>query len=93
MNPATRSSGVPLPPASGAGGVHHRRYRFTGYCRNPALPQVDYPTIQITTLYPGASPEVIASSITAPLESSLARCRGWNRCGPPVPVAHRSPAL
>src|SRR5689334_4127803 len=33
-----------------------------------ALPQVDYPTIQVVTLYPGASPEVITSSITAPLE-------------------------
>ena len=33
-----------------------------------ALPEVDYPTIQITTLYPGASPEVMTSSVTAPLE-------------------------
>jgi multidrug efflux pump len=33
-----------------------------------ALPQVDFPTIQVTTFYPGASPEVIASTITAPLE-------------------------
>ncbi|HAA04209.1 MAG TPA: acriflavine resistance protein B, partial [Syntrophobacteraceae bacterium] len=33
-----------------------------------ALPQVDYPTIQVLTFYPGASPDVIASSITAPLE-------------------------
>ena len=33
-----------------------------------ALPEVDYPTIQVVTLYPGASPEVITSSITAPLE-------------------------
>ena len=33
-----------------------------------ALPQVDYPTIQIQTFYPGASPEVMTSSITAPLE-------------------------
>ena len=33
-----------------------------------ALPQVDYPTIQIVTLYPGASPDVVTSSITAPLE-------------------------
>ena len=32
-----------------------------------ALPQVDYPTIQITTLYPGAGPEVMTSSVTAPL--------------------------
>ncbi|MGL5632168.1 MAG: efflux RND transporter permease subunit, partial [Azovibrio sp.] len=33
-----------------------------------ALPEVDYPTIQVTTFYPGASPEVMTSSITAPLE-------------------------
>jgi multidrug efflux pump len=33
-----------------------------------ALPEVDYPTIQIVTFYPGASPEVMASSVTAPLE-------------------------
>ncbi len=36
-----------------------------------ALPEVDYPTIQITTLYPGASPEVMTSSVTAPLEKQL----------------------
>jgi len=33
-----------------------------------ALPEVDYPTIQVTTLYPGASPEVMTSAVTAPLE-------------------------
>jgi len=33
-----------------------------------ALPEVDYPTIQVTTFYPGASPDVMASSVTAPLE-------------------------
>jgi multidrug efflux pump len=33
-----------------------------------ALPEVDYPTIQVTTLYPGASPDVMTSSVTAPLE-------------------------
>src|ERR1700760_1992175 len=33
-----------------------------------ALPEVDYPTIQVQTFYPGASPEVMASSVTAPLE-------------------------
>ena len=33
-----------------------------------ALPQVDYPTIEVVTLYPGASPDVTTSSITAPLE-------------------------
>ena len=34
-----------------------------------ALPEVDYPTIQVVTLYPGASPEIMTSSITAPLEN------------------------
>ena len=33
-----------------------------------ALPQVDYPTIQVVTFYPGASPDVMASAVTAPLE-------------------------
>ena len=41
-----------------------------------ALPQVDYPTIQITTLYPGASPEVTTSTITAPLERQLGQMPG-----------------
>src|ERR1700743_1984354 len=35
------------------------------------LPEVDYPTIQVQTLYPGASPEVMTSSVTAPLERRL----------------------
>ena len=34
-----------------------------------ALPEVEYPTIQVQTFYPGASPEVVTSSITAPLEA------------------------
>lgn len=41
-----------------------------------ALPQVDYPTIQVRTFYPGASPDVVATSITAPWSGSSARCRG-----------------
>ncbi len=41
-----------------------------------ALPQVDYPTIQVVTFYPGASPEVIASSITAPLERQFGQMPG-----------------
>src|SRR4029079_15063773 len=39
-----------------------------GFLPLSALPQVDYPTIQAQTFYPGASPEVTTSSITAPLE-------------------------
>ena len=41
-----------------------------------ALPQVDYPTIQIASFYPGASPEVVASSITAPLEKQFGQLPG-----------------
>ncbi|QJR09780.1 Multidrug resistance protein MdtB [Usitatibacter rugosus] len=41
-----------------------------------ALPQVDYPTIQVVTLYPGASPDVVASSITAPLERQFGQMPG-----------------
>ena len=41
-----------------------------------ALPQVDYPTIQVSTLYPGASPEVVTSSITAPLERQFGQMPG-----------------
>jgi multidrug efflux pump len=41
-----------------------------------ALPQVDYPTIQIVTFYPGASPEVMASSVTTPLERQFGQLPG-----------------
>jgi multidrug efflux pump len=41
-----------------------------------ALPQVDYPTIQVRTLYPGASPDVMASGVTAPLERQLGQMPG-----------------
>src|SRR5947207_826454 len=41
-----------------------------------ALPQVDYPTIQVVTFYPGASPEVTTSSITAPLERQFGQMPG-----------------
>ncbi|HZP65212.1 MAG TPA: efflux RND transporter permease subunit [Rudaea sp.] len=44
-----------------------------------ALPEVDYPTIQITTLYPGASPEVMTSSVTAPLERQFGQLPGLNQ--------------
>ena len=44
-----------------------------------ALPQVDYPTIQVVTFYPGASPEVMASAITAPLERQFGQLPGLNR--------------
>ena len=44
-----------------------------------ALPEVDYPTIQVVTLYPGASPEVVTSSITAPLERQFGQMPGLNQ--------------
>ncbi len=44
-----------------------------------ALPQVDYPTIQVVTFYPGASPEVTASSITAPLERQFGQLPGLSQ--------------
>lgn len=46
-----------------------------------ALPQVDYPTIQVFTQYPGASPEVISSSVTAPLERQLGEMPGLKSMG------------
>ena len=44
-----------------------------------ALPEVDYPTIQVTTFYPGASPDVTTSSITAPLERQFGQMPGLNQ--------------
>jgi multidrug efflux pump len=44
-----------------------------------ALPEVDYPTIQVQTFYPGASPEVITSAITAPLEKQFGQMPGLNQ--------------
>src|SRR6187551_1811792 len=41
-----------------------------------ALPEVDYPTIQIVTFYPGASPDVMTSSVTAPLERQFGQVPG-----------------
>jgi len=44
-----------------------------------ALPQVDYPTIQVQTLYPGASPEVMTNTVTAPLEKQFGQMPGLQR--------------
>ncbi|HGV3502187.1 TPA: MdtB/MuxB family multidrug efflux RND transporter permease subunit [Providencia stuartii] len=41
-----------------------------------ALPEVDYPTIQVVTLYPGASPDVMTSAVTAPLETQFGQMSG-----------------
>src|SRR6201988_597821 len=43
------------------------------------LPEVDYPTIQVQTLYPGASPEVMTSSVTAPLERQFGQMPGLSQ--------------
>ncbi|HEX8786307.1 MAG TPA: efflux RND transporter permease subunit, partial [Telluria sp.] len=44
-----------------------------------ALPEVDYPTIQVQTFYPGASPEVMTTSVTAPLERQFGEMPGLNQ--------------
>jgi multidrug efflux pump len=44
-----------------------------------ALPEVDYPTIQVTTLYPGGSPEVMAQTVTGPLEQKFGQMPGLER--------------
>ena len=51
---------------------------MVGYQQLPvsALPQVDYPTIQVVTFYPGAGPDVMASSVTAPLERQFGQVPG-----------------
>ncbi len=51
---------------------------FVAYTFLPlsTLPEVDYPTIQVQTLYPGASPEVMTSSVTAPLERQFGQMPG-----------------
>ena len=44
-----------------------------------ALPEVDYPTIQVLTFYPGASPDVVATTITAPLERQFGEMQGLSQ--------------
>ena len=52
-----------------------------GYTQLPvsALPQVDYPTIQVVTFYPGASPNVMATTVTAPLERQFGEIQGLSQ--------------
>ncbi|HLZ34860.1 MAG TPA: MdtB/MuxB family multidrug efflux RND transporter permease subunit [Nitrospira sp.] len=54
---------------------------FIAYRQLPvsALPQVDYPTIQVVTFYPGAGPDVMASSVTAPLERRFGQMPGLSQ--------------
>ena len=51
-------------------------YRFLPVA---SLPQIDYPTIQVNTLYPGASPEVMTATVTAPLERQLGQMPGLDQ--------------
>jgi multidrug efflux pump len=44
-----------------------------------ALPEVDYPTIQVVTFYPGASPDVMATTVTAPLERQFGEMQGLSQ--------------
>ncbi len=54
---------------------------FVSYTQLPisALPEVDYPTIQVVTFYPGASPDVVASAVTAPLERQFGEVPGLSQ--------------
>jgi len=56
-----------------AGAVAYRRLPVS------ALPEVDYPIIQVVTFYPGASPDVMASGVTAPLERQFGQMPGLNQ--------------
>src|SRR5476649_371580 len=50
-----------------------------GFLPLSALPEVDYPTIEVQTFLPGASPEVMTSSVTAPLERQFGQMPGLNQ--------------
>jgi len=54
---------------------------LVGFTQLPvsALPQVDYPTIQVLTFYPGASPDVMATTVTAPLERQFGQLQGLSQ--------------
>ncbi len=54
---------------------------IVGYTQLPisALPEVDYPTIQVLTFYPGASPTVVATTVTAPLERQFGELQGLSQ--------------
>jgi hypothetical protein len=58
-----------------------------------ALPEVDYPTIQVFTFYPGASPEVMTTAVTAPLEPQFGEMPGLNQNAGPSRGVEEHPAL
>src|SRR5579859_1316168 len=76
----------PVPAVHFAACCHHafdgRRAAGRFCCLSPAsglrTSSIDYPTIQIQTFYPGASPDVMASSVTAPLERQFGQIPGLN---------------
>ena len=55
-----------------------------------ALPEVDYPTIQVQTFLPGASPEVMTSTVTAPLERQFGQMPGLKEMSSRICIAARS---
>src|SRR3981189_3311878 len=84
MSPASMSPWVPVvlrPVAPPLLMVAILLAGFVAYVQLPvsALPQVDYPTFQVMMFYPGASPEVMASSVTAPLERQFGQIPGLSQ--------------
>ena len=72
LRPVATSSADGGDPAGGRGGL-------SSSCRSRRCREVDYPTIQVLTFYPGASPDVMASSVTAPLERQFGQVPGLNQ--------------
>ena len=78
----THESFASLHPAAGrdlaadGGDPDRRRRSATSFLPLSALPEVDYPTIQVQTFLPGASPEVMTSTVTAPLERQFGQMPG-----------------
>src|SRR5207237_9910653 len=53
-----------------------------------ALPEVDYPTIQVVTFYPRADPDVMASAVTAPIESHFGQVPGPSQLPSTIPLGN-----
>jgi HAE1 family hydrophobic/amphiphilic exporter-1/multidrug efflux pump len=60
-----------------------------GFLPVPALPQVDFPTIAVSTTLPGASPATMAASIATPLEREFSAVAGHSRSPPEYPARRR----
>ena len=76
LTPVHRAAGRHGAPDGGAAALGLLAYRLLPVS---ALPQVDYPTIRILTFYPGASPEVMTSAVTAPLERQFGQLPGLDQ--------------